>query len=174
MKKSKILISFLAIFMIINACQKETHILEDQHDINAEQLEWRAKKHPVPFHAEYLSEWLVFPPQPDPAVCGTGAPVVNLRSSGSGHATHMGNIAASTSSCIDPTTTPPTIFNGEVTLTAANGDELYIFQTIGTQNQLEIFGGTGRFEDATGSVTGRFEVIAPGVVMNYLDGEIQY
>jgi hypothetical protein len=168
MKKLKFFIPLLAILMALTACQKE-NIVEDQ---TQNQEVFKLKKHPVPFHAEYIST--VLSTNPNPEVCdGMGAPVFNLQSTLEGTATHMGNIIGSISSCIDPTTNPATIFNGEVVFEAANGDLLYIF---GGSNPLEINGGTGRFENATGWVNSTFELIGtnPLTFSETMDGEIQY
>ena len=81
-----------------------------------------------------------------------------LQVSGAGEATHLGRYSVSGTQIFQPGV-PPT-FVGEVTMTAANGDELYIIVT-GTltsvfpnpagEGQYEIVGGTGRFQGAFGS-----------------------
>lgn len=152
--------------MTLAACQKESTIA-DQPDLTTVVSQRGNKNHPVPFHAEFASQMVTIPPQPNPAVCGMGFPVLHIDQTLSGNATHMGNISGTMSSCANVSTSPPTISDRRFELQAANGDWLYIVEFI-------IVGGTGRFEDATGSVTGYFEVTGPGQFMNYLDGEIQY
>ena len=169
MKKLTYYIPLLFLTMALTACQKE-NIIQDQTDAQPEVL--ALKKHPVPFHAEFVST--VLSADPNPEVCdGMEAPVFNLLQSLEGKATHLGKITGSVSSCINPVP-PPTIFNGEVTFIAANGDELYFFQT--GPLSFDINGGTGRFEDATGSITGFFERISadPTQFYNEFNGEIQY
>ncbi len=154
--------------MALTACQKDNITVEEQNGAYPEVL--ALKKHPVPFHAEFIST--VLSANPNPAVCnGMGAPTFNLLQSLEGNATHMGNITGSISSCITP---PTTIFNGEVTFEAANGDLLYFEQT--GPLTFDINGGTGRFEDASGSITGGFVLIGTNPIMfsNEFNGEIQY
>ena len=143
--------------------------------ISAEEMEVELrspkKKHPVPFAATFSSKVLILPPQPNPARCGTGFPLLNVEQTLSGNATHLGKITGTVSSCVDVSTSPPTFPDVKFTLEAANGDLLYIE---GVGGPTEIVGGTGRFEYATGSVTGSFEATGPGEFLNHLEGEIRY
>ncbi len=164
MKKLKFFIPVLAIFMALTACQKDNINVEEQASDYPEVL--ALKKHPVPFHAEFIST-IVAPPAPNPAICGTGFPVLHISQTLEGNATHMGEITGTISSCANISTNPPTLFNRSFTLEAANGDLLYIFEFV-------ITGGTGRFEDATGSVVGSFVPLGGGQFDTVLDGEIQY
>jgi hypothetical protein len=81
-----------------------------------------------------------------------------LHVSGAGEATHLGRYTVSGTQVFQPGL-PPT-FVGDITMTAANGDELYItvtgvltgfFPNPAGEGQYEITGGTGRFEGASGS-----------------------
>ena len=70
-----------------------------------------------------------------------------------GNATHMGKVNASFLHC-------PTDIghdNGHLTLTAANGDEVFVEYvddgTTGDSFPIAVVGGTGRFTEATGSMT---------------------
>ena len=63
-----------------------------------------------------------------------------------GKATHLGRITGVATVYYDPVTWIPV--KADQTLIAANGDELYITATFGAY---VITGGTGRFEDASGS-----------------------
>jgi hypothetical protein len=153
----------LAIVIMLAACQKDNTII-DQTDLTTAVSERGSKNHPVPFHATFIST--VIPPvAPDLGACGTGYPVLRIYQTLDGNATHMGNITGTISSCLNISTGAR--FNRSFTLEAANGDLLYIYEFV-------ITGGTGRFEDATGSVTGTFVPIAPGQFDTVLDGEIQY
>jgi hypothetical protein len=95
----------------------------------------------------------------------TACAPVNLRtvSDATGIVTHLGRVVSTSRHC----TPPGAEISGRMTLTAANGDELYLDYT-GTcvpdtpeltagetyfvcENPFEVGGGTGRFEDATGS-----------------------
>ncbi|MGD8329209.1 MAG: hypothetical protein PVJ49_07205 [Acidobacteriota bacterium] len=85
-----------------------------------------------------------------------------LNVSGTGEATHLGHYVVSGTQVFQ-LGLPPT-FVGDITMTAANGDELYItvtgvltgfFPNPAGNGQYEITGGTGRFEGASG--TGSFD-----------------
>lgn len=168
MKKLKFFAPILIILMMLTACQQE-NIFEDQIDLipGESEVELRSQN-PVPFHASFTST--VVSILPNPEECGEDSPALHLVQSVSGNATHMGNISGSVTSCVIPLVI---IFNGKVTLIAANGDELFFEQT--GPGALEIIGGTGRFDEASGSVTTSFEVIVPGSVFSsQFDGEIQY
>jgi hypothetical protein len=176
MKNSITQISLLIIFLILTACQKDSVILETL-SLDESKIEARAKKHTVPFYTTFVSTVTIFPPQPNEEVCGVGAPVFNLVQTLEGNATHMGLMTGSISSCINPTTLPPTLFNVQMTLIAANGDELHL-ETQGVDTgTIDIVGGTGRFDGATGIVSGSFQPIEgsfPPSFHNELEGEIQY
>jgi hypothetical protein len=90
-----------------------------------------------------------------PASCATGIQIVIT---GSGHATHLGSYAYTSTECFNPVTGT---FSGSPTLTAANGDTLagtysgHVFPTadpnvIGYEEVLVVTGGTGRFAGASG------------------------
>ena len=177
MKTSITQISMLIIFLLLTACQKDS-LVNDLSLKEKNKIETRVKKkHAVPFHATFVSTVSVFPPQPNEEVCGMGAPVFNLLQTLEGNATHMGLISGSISSCIDPTTSPPTIFNQMFTLIAANGDELYLAASGEPGGVFDITGGSGRFSDATGTVRGVFQRIEgsfPPSFQSSLSGDIQY
>ena len=172
MKKLKLFIPLLVILMVLPGCQKE-NTFEDRVNLKEQvildnQVAETRNPHPRPFHASFTST--VVSTLPNPVVCGEDFPGFNLIQSLSGNATHMGNISGSISSCVIPFVI---IFNGEVTLVAANGDKLFFEQT--GPGALEIYDGTGRFAGATGSVTSSFEIIVPGSVFaSEFDGEIYY
>ncbi len=185
MKKLIFLTPLLIIFLILTACQKENTldnqvILDEQVILDNQEGEavLRKKKHPVPFHATFISTEDFFGPDP---ICGEGPPPSNLllTQTLSGNATHMGNISGDISSCADISPLfndppePPILFNGFTTLVAANGDSLFI---VGNANPVMIEGGTGRFDDAAGWVNIFYEEIPPdsGMFESYFEGEIQY
>ena len=176
MKKMNLQIIFMMTFMIFISCQKDS-LVESKLSPEDAKIETRAKKHPVPFQASFVSTVSVFPPQPNVEVCEVDAPVFNLRQTIEGNASHMGHISGSISSCIDPTTFPPTIFNAKMTLIAANGDALHLEGSGALGSTFEVVGGTGRFDDATGSAIGVFQPIEgsfPPSFQSALAGEIQY
>ncbi len=84
---------------------------------------------------------------------------------GSGHASHLGALTGFSTDCVAPSTSGTFTFTkGELTLTAANGDELHasysgtlsptatppIYSIAGTYT---LTGGTGRFSGANGTGT---------------------
>ena len=96
---------------------------------------------------------------------------------GSGNSSHLG----STTMIVDqvwyfPATPGPLTGTSEITLTAANGDELLIFFTgqmlMHPESKIDIMGtciingGTGRFEDATGELelVATFEKPTPNII----------
>jgi hypothetical protein len=84
-------------------------------------------------------------------------------SNGTGTALHMGNVTYYTEQCVNTLTGE--ILGNKLVLTAANGDELYgtfVGQSAPAGNVGDVFsvsatfvfaGGTGRFQDATGTAT---------------------
>jgi hypothetical protein len=85
---------------------------------------------------------------------------VQTQMSGKGHLTHLGRSTIDTTHCANS----GGAFNGRITLTAANGDQLlatYTAQTVSmsegllVQQMTGVFvdGGTGRFTHATGTFT---------------------
>lgn len=97
--------------------------------------------------------------------------------SGSGHATHLGKVLVGGEHCIDSEagTPPPSfrLFDGRMVLRAANGDVVmadysgvFTLAAAGSytfDGEYHITGGTGRFEDASGSgaLSGLLEGVVP-------------
>ena len=92
--------------------------------------------------------------------------VLTLTGSGVGHASHLGNVTASTTETLDLVTSPGgvVIRDGRMVMVAANGDELHwAYDGVGSLPDAQgvstfsgtflITGGTGRFADATGGGT---------------------
>jgi hypothetical protein len=107
--------------------------------------------------------------------------VLDVVSEGTGTATHLGAISVQRTFTLTATATPGVFdFNGQATLTAASGETLNSTIT-GTFNAnaghadlvYEWTGGTGRFENATGTTfwsvevaNGEYDVVATGQI-NY-------
>ena len=114
-----------------------------------------AKDHPVPFKAGFETESVVLAPPP----------VLQLLSTGSGTGSHIGNAKLVAYPTIYLTTPAPFSVSGTLVITAANGDEIFA-SFAGTRSAPDatgtftinatytINGGTGRFEDASGSFAG--------------------
>jgi hypothetical protein len=94
----------------------------------------------------------------DAKVPGCGGQGATLTKAG--HATHLGRFTAFSTQCADATG-----ITGQTTFTAANGDQLRVtysvtvdpsssFPDLRTGLVLTVTGGTGRFEGATGRITG--------------------
>lgn len=103
-----------------------------------------------------------------------------VRFSVAGQATHMGDVTASLEHCslVDfETGRTFSESDGEMTLTAANGDELRArYQRLpGESEQVEFIGGTGRFSDASGEATmwAQCDRVAGTCIMG-MDGVLAY
>ena len=77
-----------------------------------------------------------------------------------GQATHLGLVVMTSSHCPDQ---PEYIYDGRMTLTAANGDRLYGIYNYG-ESELQAMtvtftGGTGRFAGASGSALMTYEIV---------------
>jgi hypothetical protein len=106
--------------------------------------------------------------------------VLDVVASGVGTATHLGTITVQRTATLTATSTPGVFdFNGEATLTAASGEHLNSTIT-GTFNAAighadliyQWTGGTGRFENATGTTfwsvdvaNGEYDVVANGQII---------
>ncbi len=115
----------------------------------------------------------------------SGPPLLQLRITGTGHATHLGQGTFVALSTLNLTTAPPFTLGGTATFNAANGDSFYTSFS-GTATPLEdgtmsvvmtheVTGGTGRFKDAGGMFTGETigSLTNPEGVITY-DGYINY
>jgi len=124
--------------------------------------------HPVPFKGQA-------------ALTLTGAvPIgdnLELTAIASGEATHLGQFTRTETVLVDPFG----VFEGTLTFTAANGDELYVdvagaftSPDLSTAEGSYAFaGGTGRFEDASGSALFSAVANGPGFDVTFA-GEIEY
>ena len=96
--------------------------------------------------------------------CGSPAPPL-VTTESSGTATHMGRVEANWEHCAGPRTGGG-ITNGELTMIAANGDELVLVYGVDGPTptdptnsfEMDVESGTGRFADAQGILTVTFEV----------------
>jgi len=118
-----------------------------------------AKKPNVPFRASLITqETLGFNPAACPTTFLQGTTVAR------GNATHMGSVTLRSTDCVVQAGGQFTFTDGQLVLTAANGDqviatysgmllpsaELPVYTLTGSYT---VIGGTGRFEGATGSGT---------------------
>lgn len=109
-----------------------------------------------PFQATLVGEaYWQFPSVARPD-CG---PVATLGNP-TGRATHMGKVTTSNSHC---PALPEYIGDGRLTIVAANGDEVYATYDYDPSDEtnvipITITGGTGRFKDASGSLTEVYSV----------------
>ena len=110
-----------------------------------------AAKQQVPFKGTLEGSFTVIPVPP---------PAINRQLDATGHATHLGNFTYDFPHSVDRSVTPST-GSGFATFTAANGDKVFAFVdgeavlvAPGILHLVEdgtILGGTGRFENASGS-----------------------
>lgn len=133
------------------SCQKET-LSRDEEIATSMKAAKGNHENPVPFIGDYVTtaEFLQ-----GPAV---------QRITGVGHATHLGQNTFVANATVNFSTPPPFAIAGTATFTAANGDKFYTqFTGINTPTgngtsrgdiYHTVVGGTGRFENATGSLTG--------------------
>ena len=132
----------------------------------------------MPFKGSGSVEAFIDFVNPDPD-CGS---LLTIRSIHRGQATQLGSFTAGSIPCVNPLDGS---FFGKLTSTAANGDELYTryvgqFQPDPVPGMpgatlvlstMTIEGGTGRFENATGSYENRELITASGATFEF-EGEI--
>jgi hypothetical protein len=120
--------------------------------------------------------------EPAEGRCPEGYPMLSSMA-GSGHFTHLGLTSAAGSHCIDPATLAFT--RGQLTLIAANGDELYGTYEgvttfvepplVGWADVIVFAGGTGRFASASGQAdeTGQVNLVT-GVGLSTTEGILSF
>lgn len=154
-----------AIVIIPGACKKEKELADPESANSVSEAssknESSEKKRHVNFKAYFETNSVVLAPPP----------ILKLKSTGTGIASHMGKATLEAYPTVNLTTAPPFAVSGTLTITAANGDELHASFT-GTRSAPDatgafiinatytITGGTGRFENASGS----FEGVSTGIV----------
>lgn len=120
--------------------------------------------------------------EPPEGRCPEGYPMLSSMA-GSGRFTHLGLTSALGTHCIDPATLAFT--RGQLTLVAANGDELYgTYEGVTTFVEPPIAGwadvivfaaGTGRFASASGQADESGEVnLITGVGSSTIDGTLSF
>ncbi len=157
MKQLSVLLCLLACTYFFTSCKKDASSLLENRSATLESKSAAAnstKSKAVPFKGEYATTVQVL----------SGPPMLRQRITGTGHATHLGRSSFVALSTVNLTTAPPFGVSGTAIFYAANGDEFYTTFT-GTSTPIgggrsnvvvnhTITGGTGRFEDASGSFTG--------------------
>ncbi len=91
-----------------------------------------------------------------PGVSKSNCAVVTTLGEGTGEAIHLGRVTVAWSHC---PAEPDYIMDGQMILTAANGDQLYGTYDHDNLSSITVTGGTGRFSDATGSLVNNFVVV---------------
>ena len=172
----KHVISLSVIFAscLLLSCQKDVIQMEEESNNLVS-----AAKHNMakdrPFKGSYSTVSEILQP----------APILKTRITGTGHVSQLGYSTFVALSTLDFTTQPPFQLGGTATFTAANGDEFYTSFT-GTSTPAEqgmlnvamihtITGGTGRFQNASGSFAGQTTAF-PGHSDGYIEheGTIRY
>jgi hypothetical protein len=175
MKQSIFFSAIVASFLLLS-CQKD--IIQKQKEPNNNNVVTAAKGHMAkdrPFKGSYTTSSEILQP----------APFLRTRITGTGHVSHLGYSTFVALSTLEFTSQPPFQLYGTATFTAANGDAFYTSFT-GTstptgQGTLDIVmnhiiaGGTGRFENASGSFVG-YTTAFPGHSDGYIEheGTIRY
>lgn len=159
----RLLYLFTAILaVLVFSCNKS----EDDQFSSAQQGELKHSSTPIPFNGSFTGICSTVAGD-----CGTGW--IGRHFEGSGNVTHMGKTTCVLDYCFKPEYPTPGpgidgIFNGPGVMTAANGDELHGYfvgtvtfiwdgnTPIGSSIDADavLFGGTGRFEGAFGSIHG--------------------
>ena len=170
--KTRFLMLLLAASMFMISCQKETVFSEEEISSSANSNNGN-HENAVPFTGDYITtaEFLQ-----GPAV---------QRITGHGQATHLGQGMFVANATVNFSTPPPFAIEGTATFTGANGDQFFT-RFIGTSTPTgngtsrgdfvhTIIGGNGKFENATGSLTGVALVNAanPTNTVSY-EGTINY
>ncbi|MEO7264094.1 MAG: hypothetical protein ABIW38_04230 [Ferruginibacter sp.] len=115
---------------------------------------YKKMSHDVPFKADYSTVVRVL----------HGPPLLQQEITGTGKATHMGQSSFTALSTVNLTTAPPFQVTGTAIFRSANGDEFYT-EFAGTSTPVgngtshvvlthTLTGGTGRFDNASGSFMG--------------------
>ncbi len=164
--------------MFLFSCQKEG-ISAPETEVskaNTNRMnESRMNESKVPFKGTYATSVQIL----------SSPPALLHRITGAGNATHLGKSEFVATATVYLTPPPPFLIVGTVIFTAANGDQLFANYTgtstpvAGAPNNVlltyTVTGGTGRFENATGSFTG-IPIVPVGSLTGTLtlEGNISY
>ena len=171
--KQQFLLLLIASSVLLASCQKEVISHEENIASKANSSEKNAEND-VPFVGDYVTT-AQFP---------EGTPAHQIIT-GHGQATHLGKNVFVADARVNFGVPPPFPIIGTATFTAANGDQFFTQFTgtntptgPGTSRGLinhTIIGGTGRFQNATGALTGIAHVTAgsPTNTVSY-EGWINY
>ena len=177
MKKNFLFGVILIISASLLSCKKETAV--NNPEVTAASAV--AQKHAtvsernmnVPFKGNFTASFQVL----------QGPPVINQIISGNGTATHLGNFSFASNVWVNATTPQPFQVNGTAIFTAANGDQFFtIVSGVSTPAGPDgiiatithtITGGTGRFQNASGTLLAISTVGATATDVN-INGQISF
>jgi hypothetical protein len=156
------------------SCQKE-NVTAPESENKSISVKEKMNELGVPFKASFNNVSQVLAPPP----------IVQIQITGEGRGSHIGKATLVANLKVNVTTTPLFTISGTAVITAANGDQIF-FSVISSRaanvtgaythiSYNTVTGGTGRFEDATGSFEGT--IIANTKSMNSMvsyEGYISY
>ncbi len=178
MKKKFVLAFILLISANLISCKKEQVINNPQSVEAAKVAENNSglakRKMEVPFKGNLKVTIQVL----------QGPPVINQIISGTGNATHLGNLAFRADVWVNVTTGEPFQVIGTATFTAANGDQFFtIVSGVSTPTSKDgiiakithtITGGTGRFQNASGTLYAVSTAGTNGTADVNINGQISF
>ncbi len=165
----------LGTICFLASCQKENVITPASENKTISENA-KMKESGVPFKAGFNNTSQVLAPPP----------MVQIQITGEGSGSHIGKATLAANVTVNLTTPPPFSINGTAVITAANGDQIFVSVTgsrtaadatgayTGTTSNT-VTGGTGRFENASGSFEGKItaNVTSPNSTVTY-QGYISY
>lgn len=177
---------FLSVGLVLmfSACSKDNNA-DLQPTAATESISTVAKKQSVPIKGAINYNFVINYDMP--CDCGSYYPVGTLY--GEGNLSHLGKTSSYIKPCVAPIITDGSHIGDHVgvecgSFVAANGDEVYlytypydlIYTPMGAIGYLkaDVVGGTGRFANATGSVTGKVTVLTTSASFSDINGTINY
>jgi len=154
MKQHLSVLFVFASICLLASCKKEK-VTTPAFENEAASVNAKKNKAGVPFKATFNNVSQVLAPPP----------IVQIQISGEGIGSHIGKATLVANVTVNLTTRPPFSINGTAVITAANGDQIF-FSVTGSRTAADatgaytgtttntITGGTGRFENASGSFVG--------------------